>query len=158
MTTPGLRYWLRPELLKGFEATDPVEALEASTKYLREEAKVDAVAGFIPDQAVELGDDAGDLVIVGWGSTYGPIYQAARRTGTSFVHLRHINPLPPNLGALLARFDKVLVPEMNNGQLATLLRDKLCIEPLSFCKVSGLPFRISELVSRIEAERKGDAA
>ena len=122
------------------------------------QAKVDAVGKFIPDQAVELGNDSGDIVVVGWGSTYGPIYQAARRTGASFVHLRHINPLPPNLGELLGRFDKVLVPEMNNGQLATLLRDKLCIQPVSFCKVSGLPFRISELASRIEAERKGDAA
>ena len=120
------------------------------------QAKVDAVASFIPDQAIELGDDSGDLVVVGWGSTYGPIYQAARRTGASFVHLRHINPLPRNLGELLARFDTVLVPEMNNGQLATLLRDKLCVQPVSFCKVSGQPFRISELVSRIEAERKSD--
>lgn len=120
------------------------------------QAKVDAVASFIPDQAIELGDDSGDLVVVGWGSTYGPIYQAARQTGASFVHLRHINPLPRNLGELLARFDTVLVPEMNNGQLATLLRDKLCVQPVSFCKVSGQPFRISELVSRIEAERKSD--
>ncbi|MDH3848458.1 MAG: 2-oxoacid:acceptor oxidoreductase subunit alpha [Gammaproteobacteria bacterium] len=122
------------------------------------QAKVDAVAGFIPDQAIELGDDSGDIVVVGWGSTYGPIYQAARRTGASFVHLRHIHPLPPNLGELLARFDKVLVPEMNNGQLATLLRDKLGIQPISFCKVSGQPFLISELAGRIETERKGSAS
>jgi 2-oxoglutarate ferredoxin oxidoreductase subunit alpha len=122
------------------------------------QAKVDAIASFIPDQALELGDGDGDIVVVGWGSTYGPIYQAVRRTGASFVHLRHINPLPPNLGDLLSRFDKVLVPEMNNGQLATLLRDRLCMEPVSFCKVSGQPFRISELVDRIEAERRGDAA
>ena len=59
---------------------------------------------------------------------------------------------------MLSRFDKVLVPEMNNGQLATLLRDKLCIQTVSVCKVSGQPFRISELVSRIEDERLGDAA
>jgi 2-oxoglutarate ferredoxin oxidoreductase subunit alpha len=122
------------------------------------QAKVDAVAKFIPDQTLELGAGEGDIVVVGWGSTYGPIYQAARRTGASFVHLRHINPLPRNLGDLLSRFNRVLVPEMNNGQLATLLRDKLCINPVSFCKVSGQPFRISELVSRIEAERRGDAA
>ena len=76
----------------------------------------------------------------------------------SFVHLRYINPLPRNLGELLSRFDKVLVPEMNNGQLATLLRDKLCIRTVSIRKVSGQPFRISELVDRIEAERQGDAA
>jgi 2-oxoglutarate ferredoxin oxidoreductase subunit alpha len=121
-------------------------------------AKVDSVANFIPDQDVELGEDSGAIVVVGWGSTYGPIYQAVRRTGTSFIHLRHIHPLPRNLGTLLGRFDKVLVPEMNNGQLATLLRDKLGIQPVSFCKVSGQPFRISELADRIEAERKGDAS
>ena len=120
------------------------------------EAKVDSVARFIPDQAIELGDSSGDIVVVGWGSTYGPIYQAVRRSGASFVHLRHIHPLPRNLGALLAGFDKVLVPEMNNGQLATLLRDKLGIKPISYCKVSGQPFRISELADRIEAERNGD--
>jgi 2-oxoglutarate ferredoxin oxidoreductase subunit alpha len=122
------------------------------------QAKVDAVARFIPDQALELGADEGELVVVGWGSTYGPIYQAARKTGVSFAHLRYINPLPSNLGKLLSGFDKVLVPEMNNGQLATLLRDKLGIRPVSVCKVSGQPFRISELVDRIEAERRGDAA
>ncbi len=122
------------------------------------QAKVDAVANFIPEQRLELGADEGGLVVVGWGSTYGPIYQAARRTGVSFVHLRYLNPLPGNLGELLSRFDKVLVPEMNNGQLATLLRDKLCIQPVSVCKVSGQPFRIAELVERIEAERRGDAA
>jgi 2-oxoglutarate ferredoxin oxidoreductase subunit alpha len=121
-------------------------------------AKVDSVANFIPDQDVELGEDSGAIVVVGWGSTYGPIYQAVRRTGASFIHLRHIHPLPRNLGTLLGRFDKVLVPEMNNGQLATLLRDKLGIQPVSFCKVSGQPFRISELADRIEAERKGDAS
>jgi 2-oxoglutarate ferredoxin oxidoreductase subunit alpha len=121
------------------------------------QAKVDSVAGFIPDQGIELGDSSGEIVVVGWGSTYGPIYQAARRTGASFVHLRHIHPLPRNLGELLTGFDKVLVPEMNTGQLATLLRDKLAIQPISYSKVSGQPFRISELAGRIEAERKGDA-
>ena len=114
------------------------------------QAKVDAVADFIPEQTMEHGDDHGDLVVVGWGSTYGPIYQAARMTGTSFVHLRHINPLPKNLGELLGRFDKILVPEMNNGQLTTLLRDRLGISPVPFNKVSGQPFQIAELVEEIE--------
>ena len=114
------------------------------------QAKVDAVADYIPEQTMEYGDDSGDLVIVGWGSTYGPIYQAARMTGTSFVHLRHINPLPKNLADLLGRFDKVLVPEMNNGQLSTLLRDRLGINPVPFNKVAGQPFHIAELVEEIE--------
>ena len=120
-------------------------------------AKVDAVADFIGDQAIEQGPDRGDLVVVGWGSTYGPIYQATRRTGVSFVHLRHLNPLPRNLGDLLGRFDKVLVPEMNNGQLTTLLRDALCLEPVPFSKVTGQPFLIRELVDKIEAVR-GEAS
>ncbi len=118
-------------------------------------AKVDAVAEFIDDQAVEQGPDSGDIVVVGWGSTYGPIYQATRRTGASFVHLRHLNPLPKNLGDLLRRFDRVLVPEMNAGQLTTLLRDRLCIEPVPFNKVTGQPFLIRELVDKIESVRGG---
>ncbi|MGI9247687.1 MAG: 2-oxoacid:acceptor oxidoreductase subunit alpha [Woeseiaceae bacterium] len=112
-------------------------------------AKVDSVASFIPDQQIESGHDGGELVVVGWGSTYGPIYQAVDATKASFVHLRHLNPLPPNLGELLQRFDKVLVPEMNTGQLATLLRDKLGADPISFTKVTGQPFKISELIEKI---------
>jgi len=116
-------------------------------------AKTDAVAEFIDDQHIEHGPDSGDIVVVGWGSTYGPIYQATRRTGVSFVHLRHINPLPRNLGEILGRFDKILMPEMNDGQLSTLLRDKLCMETLPFSKVTGQPFLIREIVEKIESLR-----
>ncbi len=119
------------------------------------QAKVDSVADFIPDQAVEIGPDRGELAVVGWGSTYGPIYQAARRTGASFIHLRYLSPLPGNLRELLSRFDKVLVPEMNNGQLCSLLRDRLCLETISYPKVSGQPFTIAELIERIESELEG---
>ena len=122
------------------------------------QAKVDSVAKFIPDQQLELGPDSGDLVVVGWGSTYGPIYQAALRTGVSFVHLRYLNPFPANLGELLSRFDNVLIPEMNNGQLCTVIRDKLCQQAISFTKVSGHPFLISELVEKIESVQRGDVS
>ncbi len=119
-------------------------------------AKVASVAEYIPEQEIELGADEGDLLVVSWGSTYGPVYQAAQRTGASFLHLRHLNPLPKNLASIVGRFDKVLVPEMNAGQLVTLLRDKLCVEPISFAKVSGQPFLIRELVDKIESI-KGEA-
>ena len=122
------------------------------------QAKVDSVASFIPEQQLELGPASGDLVVIGWGSTYGPIYQAALRTGASYVHLRYLNPFPANLGELLAGFDNVLIPEMNNGQLCTVIRDKLCQKAISFTKVSGHPFLISELVEKIEAVRRGETS
>jgi 2-oxoglutarate ferredoxin oxidoreductase subunit alpha len=112
--------------------------------------KVESVAKYIPNQQTELGPDFGDLLILGWGSTYGPIYQAAHNTGASFAHLRYLNPMPKNLGSLLSRFRTVLVPEMNNGQLAALLRERIGVAPVSMTKVSGQPFMVSELVERIE--------
>ncbi len=145
---------LEKDILTGHISYDPANHQEMTN--LRA-AKVKAVAGYIDEQRIEYGPDSGDLVVVGWGSTYGPIYQATRRTGVSFVHLRHINPLPKNLGELLGRFDKVLVPEMNDGQLTTLLRDRLCMEALPFSKVTGQPFLIRELVEKIESLR-GDAS
>src|SRR3546814_10758954 len=89
-------------------------------------AKIDGIK--VPDQIVELGAEGGKLAVVGWGSTFGPIHQAARRkraegVDVSHVHIRHIWPLPANLGELLKSFDKVIVPEMNTGQLKTVLRD-----------------------------------
>ena len=143
---------LEKDILTGHISYDPANHQEMTN--LRA-AKIKAVAGYIDEQRIEHGPDSGDLVVVGWGSTYGPIYQATRRTGVSFVHLRHINPLPKNLGELLGRFDKVLVPEMNNGQLTTLLRDRLCMEALPFSKVTGQPFLIRELVEKIESLRGG---
>lgn len=119
-------------------------------------AKVESVARFIPRQTMELGDEEGELLVIGWGSTYGPIFQAvqeARQTNTqiSFAHLRFLYPLPGNLGELIGNFNEVLVPEMNMGQLSTVLRDKLGINPTPFCKVTGQPFRISELLEKIQS-------
>ncbi len=115
----------------------------------------DKVLGIdVPDQDVAWGDDEGELVIVGWGSTYGPIKQAVNRwiekgAKVSHVHVRHIWPLPGNLGELLSRFDKVLVPEMNAGQFKTVLRDQLLIDAESLTKTSGQPFTIAELEDAI---------
>jgi len=119
--------------------------------------KVRAVAEFIPDQTVEIGPERGAVAVVGWGSTYGALYQAVRQIGkthknVSHIHLRHLNPFPRNLGALLRGFDRIVVPEMNMGQLATLLRDKLGVEVVQYNKVTGQPFQIRELIRFIETQ------
>jgi 2-oxoglutarate/2-oxoacid ferredoxin oxidoreductase subunit alpha len=119
--------------------------------------KVASVARFIPPQAVELGAEEGALAVVGWGSTYGAIYQAVRaaratNADVSHIHLRHLSPLPENLGRLLGAFDRILIPEMNMGQLATLLRDKLSVQPVSLSKVTGQPFQIAEILAAIRAQ------
>jgi len=110
----------------------------------------------VPDQQVELGEEGGKLVVVGWGSTFGPIHQAVRRArkkglDVSHVHVRHIWPLPANLGDLLKSYDKVLVPEMNTGQFKTVLRDQYLVDARPLNKVSGQPFRIAEIEAAIEA-------
>ncbi|MEC9068062.1 MAG: 2-oxoacid:acceptor oxidoreductase subunit alpha [Pseudomonadota bacterium] len=119
------------------------------------DARKDKVLGVtVPDQDVCLGGESGRLAVVGWGSTFGPIHQAvgrARRKGhdVAHVHVRHIWPLPANLGALLKRFDKVLVPEMNTGQFKTVLRDQFLIDAEPLTKTSGQPFQIAELEEAI---------
>jgi 2-oxoglutarate ferredoxin oxidoreductase subunit alpha len=118
-------------------------------------AKVMGVANSIPDQEVCLGREGAKLAVVGWGSTFGPIHQAVRRAigegkDVAHVHIRHIWPMPRNLGALLKGFDKIIVPEMNMGQLKTLLRDQFLVDAQPLTKVSGHPFRIAEIEAAIE--------
>jgi 2-oxoglutarate ferredoxin oxidoreductase subunit alpha len=118
-------------------------------------AKVAGIADSIPDQDVCLGDDATSLAIVGWGSTYGPIHQAVRRArmkgqDVAHIHIRHIAPFPKNLGGLLKRFDRILVPEMNTGQLKTILRDQYLVDARPLNKVSGQPFQIAEISAAID--------
>ena len=112
--------------------------------------KILGIAKDIPPQTVELGEAKGQLAVVGWGSTYGPIDRAVARAredgaNVAHIHLRHIWPLPANLKELLEGFDKVLVVEMNNGQLSTLLRSQSLLPIEGLNKVSGLPFRIAEI-------------
>lgn len=106
-------------------------------------------------QDVDQGEETGDLAVVGWGSTYGPISQAVRRArasgrNVSHIHIRHIWPLPENLGDLLKGYGKILVPEMNTGQLKTVLRDQYLVDARPLNKVSGQPFRIAEIEAAIE--------
>lgn len=119
--------------------------------------KVMGIAAHIPEQAVTLGAAGGKLAVVGWGSTYGPIHQAVRRQrmrgrDVHHIHVRHIWPLPANLGTLLRSYDRILVPEMNTGQFKTVLRDQYLVDARPLNKVSGQPFRIAEIEAAIERE------
>jgi len=117
-------------------------------------AKVEAIVQDVPD-AIPTGDPEGDLLLVGWGSTYGAITAAlrtARDRGkkVGHLHLRHLNPLPKNLGEVLKRYRKVVVPEMNLGQLVWVLRAKYLVDAQGFNKVQGKPFKQSEIEAKIE--------
>jgi len=110
--------------------------------------KLASVADFIPPQTIEQGS-AGGLAVVAWGSTYGTVYQAVKESlaaglNVAHIHLRHIHPFASNLGNLLHQFDTVLVPELNNGQLATLLRDRLGLPVQQLNKVTGQPLTVAE--------------
>ena len=116
--------------------------------------KIDGIADDIPEQRVDQGKAGGELAIVGWGSTYGPISRAVgnlRDEGrdVSHIHIRHIWPLPSNLYELLSSFEKVLVPEMNTGQMRTLLRAEYLFAAEGLNKVSGQPFKIAEIEAAI---------
>ncbi|QDV72845.1 2-oxoacid:acceptor oxidoreductase subunit alpha [Botrimarina mediterranea] len=116
-------------------------------------AKVANIAEDIPDQTVD-GPDSGDLLVVSWGGTYGSCTSAtrlARKQGKSVAHahIRYLNPFPKNLGELMSRYKKVLVPELNSGQLRTLLRDEYLVDAIGFNKIQGRPFTVAELVTRI---------
>ena len=115
--------------------------------------KVARIANDIPDLEI-FGESSGRLLVIGWGSTYGAITSAveemqARGKSVSSIHIRHLNPFPPNLGEILGRFDRVLVPELNMGQLAMLLRARFLVPAVSFPKVKGKPFKISELTAKM---------
>ena len=123
------------------------------------QAKVDAIAATIPPLEVEDPSGRARVLVLGWGSTYGPIGAACRLVRQSGLevaqsHLRHLNPFPSDLGELLRRYDKVLVPEMNlgygfGGQLAMLLRAKYLVDAMGYNQVRGMPFKADELAAVI---------
>jgi len=116
--------------------------------------KVANVADTIPGQDICLGREGAALCVVGWGSTFGPIHQAVRRAlaaglDVAHVHIRHIAPMPHNMSGLLKGFGRIMVPEMNSGQLKTVLRDLFLVDAQPLNKVSGQPFTITEIEAAI---------
>ncbi len=152
--TPGLEHrigGLEKEHITGNVSYDP-ENHEFMVRIRQE--KVDRISNDIPPAVVE-GDDHGDVLVVGWGGTYGAIrtaVEAKRRQGksVSHLHLKYINPFQKNVGEILSRFRVVLVPELNLGQLAKLLRAKYLLPVETLNKVQGLPFRAIEIEQRID--------
>jgi len=152
--TPGLEHrigGIEKQNLTGNVSYDP-ENHEMMVK-LRQE-KVDRVAQDIPDIEV-YGDETGKVLVLGWGSTYGSITSAVEKMqregkSVSSAHLRHLNPFPKNLGDVLGGFERVIVPEMNLGQLATMIRAKYLVDAVPFSKVKGRPFQIREIIKKVE--------
>jgi 2-oxoglutarate ferredoxin oxidoreductase subunit alpha len=117
-------------------------------------AKIAGIANDIPDLEIEVGESTGKLLVLGWGSTYGSIREAVQRCrerglSVSHAHLRYLNPFPKNLGEVLKSFDRVLVPELNLGQLVKMIRTTYLVPAESLPKVQGQPFKISELEDKI---------
>ena len=117
-------------------------------------AKIDGIAEHCPEQGVEISDPGGALAVVGWRSTYGPIYQAmrwARGEGldVSHIHLRHIWPLPRNRGELLGRFQKSMAPKMSRGKPVILLRSEYLVPAEKLAEVTGQPFKVAGIEAAI---------
>ncbi|MBS41716.1 MAG: 2-oxoglutarate ferredoxin oxidoreductase subunit alpha [Nocardioides sp.] len=127
------------------------------------QAKVDRVADSLPPLEVDDPSGAAKVLVIGWGSTYGPIgagCRRGRRAGhrVAQVHLRHLNPFPHDLGDILRRYDRVLVPEMNLGQLSTLLRARYLVDARPHTQVTGMPFKAADLayaIGELVAEAEG---
>jgi 2-oxoglutarate ferredoxin oxidoreductase subunit alpha len=118
--------------------------------------KIAGIAKRLPEQQVDVGDETGDVLVVGWGSTYGAITQAVRQARTagksvSQIHLRHLVPFPRKLDTLLRGFKRVIVPEMNNGMLSKMLRAEYLVEAIGINKIAGQPFKVSEIEAAIDS-------
>lgn len=152
--TPGLEHrigGLEKDYESGHISYDPVNH-HKMTKVRAQ--KILGIADSLPDQAVEVGDDSGDIAVVGWGSTYGAIRKAVERlradgVKASHVHVRHLWPMPSNLEGLLRKFKHVIVPELNNGQLVRVLRSEFLIDAKPLDKIEGQPFKVTEVMKGV---------
>jgi 2-oxoglutarate ferredoxin oxidoreductase subunit alpha len=121
--------------------------------------KINNIANHIPDQQFDQGNENSKLLVLGWGSTYGSIKAAVKElraegTDIAHVHIRYLNPFPKNLGSIITKFDKIIVPELNNGQLVKIVRDKYLVNAKPFNKIKGLPFTSSEIKNEISKQLK----
>ncbi|MBI4570742.1 MAG: 2-oxoacid:acceptor oxidoreductase subunit alpha, partial [Chloroflexi bacterium] len=157
--TPGLEH-----RIGGLEKSDVTgnvsyDAANHERMVLYRAEKVARIANDIPDVEVT-GDREGELLVLGWGSTYGAIISAVQRAradglSVSHAHLRHLNPFPHNLGDVLSRFERVLVPELNLGQLRMLVRARYLVDAIGLNRITGRPFKIDEIETKIRELVRG---
>jgi 2-oxoglutarate ferredoxin oxidoreductase subunit alpha len=153
--TPGKEHrigGLEKEVDTGNVSYDP-ENHEKMVKI--RQAKIEKVAEHIPLQKIKNGKQEGDILILSWGSTYGVIKTAVNRCleeniSVGHAHLRYLNPLPKNLGEIISRFERVAIPEMNNGQLIKIIRDKYLVDAKGINKIKGIPFTTGEIYEAIK--------
>ena len=120
--------------------------------------KVANAAKLLPPQQL-VGPQSGDLLVISWGGTYGACLTAVQQAqaegrSVSLAHIRYMNPFPSNLGEIISRFEKVLIPELNMGQLRMLIRSRYLVDAIGFNKVKGKPFTVRELVEKIHEHSK----
>jgi 2-oxoglutarate ferredoxin oxidoreductase subunit alpha len=158
--TPGLEHrigGLEKQDITGNVSYDPANHQHMVNTRAK---KVENIANDIPPQKLD-GPATGDLLVLSWGGTYGACATAvhnvqAKGKSVTHCHLRYLNPLPKELGNILSRFKKVLIPELNMGQLKTVIRAKYLVDAIGLNKVQGKPFSVGEVVEKIEALLKGD--
>lgn len=159
--TPGLEHrigGLEKQNITGAVSYDP-DNHQLMVKTRQE--KIDKIADYIPEQTLDSGAPEGDILVLGWGSTYGAIKSAVAELQSqgyaiSHAHLRHLRPFPRNLGALLGSFKQVLIPEINNGQLIKIIREQFLVDAKGYNKIMGVPITKGELVTKL-AEMLGGA-
>ena len=122
---------------------------------LQRQQKVDIIANFIPEVEV-YGKQSADLLVLSWGGVYGSVKSAVKKSqelgySVSHVHLRFLNPFPKNLGEILLKFDKILVPELNLGQLLSIIRGKYLVDAVGYNRIAGKPFSSEEILNKIKS-------
>jgi len=151
--TPGLEHRIGGLEKKDVYGNISYEPENHEIMVHKRKQKIENVKNDIPDLAVE-GDESGELLVLGWGSTYGAIKEAVRHIKTkgynaSQAHLKYLNPLPKNLGDVLGKFNKVIIPELNLGQMASVIRSTYLREVIQFNKVQGQPFKVIEIENKL---------
>ena len=150
--TPGLEHRIGGLEKENITGNISYEAENHQLMVKLRQQKVDEIANYVPKQQLDSGPEKGKVLVIGWGSTYGAIKSACielqgQGYAVSHAHIRYIRPLPANLGEIIGNFDKVLIPEINNGQLIKIIRDIYLVDAKAYNKITGVPITKGELVT-----------